>query len=666
MKPTVTLLLTVVAALGLGVHGAFAGPGPFDHLAAIGQKQQPKTKTLTYSGLLNAIDADKVASARISGDATRTHITVSLRNGKTADSAYLPSDTLVQQHLVAHHVPVAVTGPRALPFWIFAALPLALIAVGLAVILFVRRNGTARSSRHRGGLSAGTVRTYSSTVQFEDVAGCDEAVDEVREMVDFLREPERFARVGARFPSSVLLYGPPGTGKTLIAKALAGEAGVPFFGVSGSEFIEMYVGVGAKRIRDLFARARRCEGGAVVFFDEIDAIGRHRSSGVASGANDEREQTLNQLLVELDGFDTSSKVVVVAATNRLDILDKALLRPGRFGRQVPVDLPSKEGREAILMVHAEGKPLADDVDFSLLAESTAGLSGADLAEVVNEGAILAARADKTVITHRNLHDAVLRVLLGPEKRNAMLAEGELEIIAYHEAGHALAAELCPNHDKPLHATVRPRGRAGGFVYMGRTDRALEDADLIHERMVVALAGRAAEQIVFGKVSSGAANDLEQVNAIARQAVERFGLSPEVGQIISFNDRSQLSQEALGLVDRVVEQFVHAAYENALELLSEHVESLRKLAGLLITQKDLERVDILSAISTTSPGVKLQSGFGTRVDKTVHNARPRATRLSEPKTTRVIRPLRRGGGFRLRERLLGGAAVATAAGSQPDR
>jgi cell division protease FtsH len=338
---------------------------------------------------------------------------------------------------------------------------------------------------------------------------------------------------------------------------------------------------------------------------------------------------------------------------------------------VPVDLPSKAGREAILEVHATGKPLADDVDFALLAESTAGLSGADLAEVVNEGAILAARAHQTVVTYRNLHDAVLRVLVGPEKRNAMLAEGELEIIAYHEAGHALAAELCPNHDKPLHATVRPRGRAGGFVYMSRTDRALEDADLIHERMVVALAGRAAEQTIFGKVSSGAANDLEQVNGIARQAVERLGLSPEVGQIISFNDRSQLSQEALGLVDRVVERFVHAAYEDALALLSENVESLERIAALLISQKDLERVDILSAISSPASSVKLQSGFGTRVERApaARKAEREQTRVTGAEPVRVVRRGVRGpGGFGLRERLLGGAraAVAAAVTSQSER
>jgi cell division protease FtsH len=641
------------------VPAAFAGPVGIAHK----QPSKPSAKTLTYSELLNTIDANKVGSARISGDATRTQITVVLRNGTTSVSSYLPSDTLVQQHLVEHHVSVRVAGPRS-RFWMNLLPPLAVVILTLAAaFLLLRRGGRVPMRGRRGGLSASPVRTYSSTVRFEDVAGCDEAVDEVREMVDFLREPERFARVGARIPSSVLLYGPPGTGKTLIAKALAGEAGVPFFAASGSEFIEMYVGVGAKRIRDLFARARRCEGGAVVFFDEIDAIGRHRSSGAAPGGNDEREQTLNQLLVELDGFDTSSKVVVVAATNRLDILDKALLRPGRFGRQVPVDLPSKSGREAILKVHAAGKPLADDVDFPLLAESTAGLSGADLAEVVNEGAILAARANRAVVTQRNLHDAVLRVLLGPEKRNAMLAEGELEIIAYHEAGHALAAELCPNHDKPLHATVRPRGRAGGFVYMGRADRALEDADLIHEKMVVALAGRAAEQIVFGKVSSGAANDLEQVNAIARQAVERLGLSPEVGQIISFNDRSQLSQEALGLVDRVVEQFVHAAYEDALELLSDNVESLQRLAELLMTQKDLERVDILSAISNTTPSVNLQSGFGTRVERVDAIDETEEGGALEPRPARVIHPMRGTGGFRLRERLLGGAAVATAVSSE---
>jgi cell division protease FtsH len=655
--------ITLIAALGIGAQGACAASTDI----ARTQRPHSSTKTLTYSGLLSAIDSNHVASARISADASRTHITVWLHDGSKAVSSYLPSDTLVQQHLVAHHVRVAVAGtPSAL--WAFLVPPLALGAIGLAAIFFfvLRRNGRARMTGGYAGLSTRTIRTYASTVRFEDVAGCDEAVDEVREMVDFLREPERFARVGARIPSSVLLYGPPGTGKTLIAKALAGEAGVPFFAVSASEFTEMYVGVGAKRIRDLFERARRCEGGAVIFVDEIDAIGRQRSGGSAPGVNDEREQTLNQLLVELDGFDTSTRVVVVAATNRLDILDKALLRPGRFGRQVPVDLPSKEGREAILRVHATGKPLAEEVDFTLLAESTAGLSGADLAEVVNEGAILAARANQTVITNRNLHDAVLRVLLGPEKRNAMLADGELEIIAYHEAGHALAAELCPNHDKPLHATVRQRGRAGGFVYMGRTDRALENADLIHERMVVALAGRAAEQIVFGNVSSGAANDLEQVNGIARQAVERLGLSPEVGQIISFNDRSQLSQEALGLVDRVVEQFVHAAYEDALELLSENVGSLQRLAELLITQKDLERVDILSAISSPTQSVKLQSGFGTRVEKAVEVDATEDAPAQEPKSTRVIRPMRGAGGFRLRKRFAGGAAVATAVSSKPQR
>src|SRR5262249_27480716 len=524
----------------------------------------------------------KVASARISSDSERTHITLTLRAGGKAVSSYLLSDSLVQQHLVAHHVRVSVAQPPGTNWKVIAPGILAVLIVLTAGAVVVTRRGVRRGATRRSGLSRGPIRSYASRVRFDDVAGCDEVVEELREIVEFLREPERFARVGARIPSSVLLYGPPGTGKTLIAKALAGEAGVPFFAASGSEFVEMYVGVGAKRIRELFARARRCEGGAVIFVDEIDAIGRHRSSGAAPGGNEEREQTLNQLLVELDGFDTSSKVVVVAATNRLDILDKALLRPGRFGRQVPVDLPSRDGREAILHVHAAGKPFASDVDLELLADSTAGLSGADLAEGVNEGAILAARADRPMITQRHLHDAVLRVLLGAQKRNAMLADGELEVIAYHEAGHALAAELCPNHDKPLHATVRPRGRAGGFVYMGRTDRALEDADLIHERMVVALAGRAAEQIVFGKVSSGAANDLEQVNAIARQAVERLGLSPEVGQIISFNDRSQLSQEALALVDRVVEQFVHAAYEDAIELLSGNVESLRRLGELLIT------------------------------------------------------------------------------------
>jgi cell division protease FtsH len=656
MFRTVVLVALAAALLGPAAEAASAAP------AHVGKAVATRSsKTFGYSDLLAAIDANKVASARITGDATRTQIAVTLRDGRTVSTSYLPTDTIVQQHLVSHHVPVTVTQPST-SWWLYAGPPLFFaIVFTLGLVFLVRRRGGQMRLPARGANQSRTIRTYTSSVRFADVAGCDEAVDEVREMVDFLREPERFARVGARIPSSVLLYGPPGTGKTLIAKALAGEAGVPFFAASGSEFMEMYVGVGAKRIRELFARARRCENGAVIFLDEIDAIGRHRSTGAAPGGNDEREQTLNQLLVELDGFDTSSRVVVVAATNRIDILDKALLRPGRFGRQVPVDLPSRVGREAILRVHANGKPLDDGVDFPLLADSTAGLAGADLAEVVNEGAILAARADQTVITHRNLHDAVLRVLLGPEKRNAMLAEGELEVIAYHEAGHALAAELCPNHDKPLHATIRPRGRAGGFVYMGRSDRALEDAELIHEQMVVALAGRAAEQVVFGKVSSGAANDLEQVNAIARRAVEKLGLSPEVGQIISVNDRTGLSQEALGLVDRVVEAFVHDAYEDALDLVAENEPSLRRLAELLISQKDLQRVDILSAISNT-PAVKLQSRLGTRVERSgAREERHGARRGDEP--VQVDRRVRDGGGFRLRD-LLGGAPVAAASVEQP--
>jgi cell division protease FtsH len=488
-----------------------------------------------------------------------------------------------------------------MPWWTYAAtagLLLAIAAMAVAIVMLQRRKTERPRPARRGARPAMSIRMYSSTVRFTDVAGCDEAIDEVREMVEFLQDPERFARVGARIPSSVLLYGPPGTGKTLIAKALAGEADVPFFATSGSEFVELYVGVGAKRVRELFARARACERGAVVFIDEIDAIGRQRSAGPATGANDEREQALNQLLVELDGFDTSNKVIVVAATNRIDVLDKALLRPGRFGRQVPVDLPSSDGREAILDVHVNGIPLADDVDLSGLAASTAGLSGADLAEVVNEGAIRAARANRETVTHGDLEDAVLRVLLGPEKRNASIAEGELETIAFHEAGHALAAELCPTHDKPLHATVRPRGRAAGFVYMGRADRALENAELIHERMVVALAGRAAEQLVFGKVSSGAANDLEQVNGIARQAVEKLGLSAELGPLVSHDDRRQHSQQALGAVDQAVERLVHSAYDDALTLVTENVDSLTRLARRLIEQQDLARVDILSAISGT--------------------------------------------------------------------
>ena len=418
--------------------------------------------------------------------------------------------------------------------------PLVFVAVILVVLALVRRRAAraggaaACSAVPNTSLRASAQLTAVPRERFGDIAGCDEAVEELAEVVDFLRHPERFELMGAKPPSGVILHGDPGTGKTLLAKALAGEAGVPFFATSGSDFVEKFVGVGASRVRELFERARSHEGGAVIFIDEIDAVARSRSAGEGNG---EREQTLNQILVELDGFSTSDRVICIAATNRLDVLDPALLRPGRFGRHIQVPLPAAAGRAAILKLHATGKPLAPDVDLDELAISMGGLSGAQLADAVNEAAIMAVRENALVIRRDHLREGYLRVLAGPKRRNAPIADGELEVIAAHEAGHVLCAEYGERYEKAQQVTVEPRGQAMGLAVYGQTDRALHDADYLHEALVATLGGRAAEQAVFGRVSSGAANDLQKATELARRAVEQFGFSPRLGQIVAGRRRS---------------------------------------------------------------------------------------------------------------------------------
>jgi cell division protease FtsH len=387
-----------------------------------------------------------------------------------------------------------------------------------------------------------------------------------------------------------MLHGEPGTGKTLLAKALAGEAGIPLYAASGSDFVEKYVGVGANRVRELFAQARAHPEGAVIFIDEIDAVGRTRSAG---HGNEEREQTLNQILVELDGFTTSNRIVCIAATNRLDVLDPALLRPGRFGRHVAVPLPAAEGRAAILAIHAAGKPLAADVDLDELAAGMGGLSGAQLAEVVNEAAIMAGRAGGCAIDRSHFREGYLRVLAGPKRRSVPIAEGELEVIACHEAGHVLCAELGERYEKAQQVTIEPRGQAMGLAVYGQHDRALHDADYLHEALIATVGGRAAEQIVFHRVSSGAANDLQKATELARHAVEELGFSPRLGQIVA--GRVPFSESTRAVVDSEIERMVADAYADALSLLSANRDQLDRLRAQLLEHAVLERVDILAAI-----------------------------------------------------------------------
>jgi cell division protease FtsH len=436
-------------------------------------------------------------------------------------------------------------------------------------------------------------------VTFADVAGVDEAKEELVEVVEFLREPEKFISLGARIPKGVLLVGPPGTGKTLLAKAVSGEAGVPFFSISGSEFVEMFVGVGASRVRDLFEQAKR-QSPCIVFVDEIDAVGRQRGAGLG-GSHDEREQTLNQMLVEMDGFDTDTNVIVVAATNRPDILDPALLRPGRFDRRVVLDRPDIRGREAILKVHVKGKPLAPDVDLSVLARSTPGFVGADLENLVNEAAILAARRNKKVITQAELEEAIERVIAGPERKSRLISEEEKRIIAYHEAGHAVVANALPEADPVHKVSITARGMAGGYTIMlPEEDRTLLPRKKLFAEMAGLLGGRASEEIVFDDITSGAANDLERVTRLARTMVTRLGMSDELGPMVygqkeeliflgrEIAEQRDYSEAVAQQIDKEVRRLVNEAYELAKSIIIRYRDKLDAVAQRLLEVETLSR------------------------------------------------------------------------------
>jgi len=434
-------------------------------------------------------------------------------------------------------------------------------------------------------------------VTFKDVAGLDEAIEELQEIKEYLKNPQKFLQMGARIPKGILLYGPPGTGKTLLARALAGEARVPFFSISGSEFVEMFVGVGASRVRDLFEQAKQ-NAPCIIFIDEIDAVGRMRGAGLGGG-HDEREQTLNQLLVEMDGFDVNDSIIVIAATNRPDILDPALLRPGRFDRHIVIDRPDLEGRKAILEVHTRDKPLADDVDLSVLARRTPGFTGADLANMVNEAAILAARHRKKKIDMQEFEEAIDRVLAGPEKRSRIISEREKEIIAYHEAGHALVAHILPNTNPVHKISIIPRGRALGYTLTLPTeDRYLVTKSELMDELAMMLAGRVAEEMVFGDVTTGASDDLERATKIARQMVTEYGMSERLGPLTFGHKNGEVflgrdlarepnySPEIAFEIDKEVRQIIDEAYNRAREILSENRSQLDRLARMLIEKETI--------------------------------------------------------------------------------
>jgi cell division protease FtsH len=478
-----------------------------------------------------------------------------------------------------------------------------IMLVGLLFYFFFRsaRGTTTQAfnfSKSRARLSQGN----KPNVTFADVAATDEAKQELQEMVDFLRAPQKFSALGARVPRGVLLVGPPGTGTTLLAKAVAGEANAPFYSISGSEFVEMFVGVGAARVRDLFEQAKR-NTPSIVFVDEIDAVGRHRGAGLGGG-HDEREQTLNQILAEMDGFDTNTNVIVVAATNRPDILDPALLRPGRFDRHIVIDSPDIQGRKAILEVHAKGKPLAEGVDLETIAKQTPGFSGADLANVVNEAALLAARRERKDIGLKELEDATDRVIAGPERKTRVMNHKEKEIIAYHESGHALVAKMLPNADPVHKISIIARGTMGGWTrFLPSEDRHLWTKSQFDDRLAVTMGGRAAEEIALSEVSTGAQNDLAEATKLARKMVTDFGMSDELGPR-TFGQRQELvflgreiseqrdySEKIARKIDDEVHNIIQRAYHTAKRIVSENKTKLKQIADQLILKETLEEADI---------------------------------------------------------------------------
>ena len=527
-------------------------------------------------------------------------------------SVYVGSDSLAE--LMAQHPDVTykidTTDSGVLETVLLSVVP-TLLLVGVFVFYMNRMSSQSDKTMSFARTRAKTAESERPKVKFSDVAGIEEAVEEIQEVKDFLSDPERYHKMGARIPRGVLLVGPPGTGKTLLAKAVAGEAGVPFFSISGSDFVEMFVGVGASRVRDLFKQAKEAAP-CIVFIDEIDAVGRQRGAGLGGG-HDEREQTLNQLLVEMDGFEDNSSVILIAATNRPDILDPALLRPGRFDRRVTVDRPDVRGREQILRVHAEGKPFDDDVDFERLAKVTPGFTGADLANLMNEAALLAARRQKALIGQEEVEEAMERVMAGPERKSRVITERERRVIAYHESGHALVGHVLENSD-PIHKiSIVSRGQALGYtMQVPEEDHFLETRDGMLDQIAVLLAGRAAEELFCDDVTTGASNDLERATKLARTMVTRYGMSEKLGAQVfgeaqhevflgrDYADHQDYSAETAKRIDDEVERIMREGHERARTVLDARRDQMDTMARVLLEQETVEGDDVDALLNNRWP------------------------------------------------------------------
>ena len=573
----------------------------------------PQTAAYKYSDILDYFQSQEVTGYRLNlgtGD-----MAIQLESGETigyqlpsVDLFYMDVRDSIQQYNEEHpdsKMVQDIIRPQETS-WLISLLPTLIMFAVLIIfwVVMMRRLGSSMGGDKQMNFGKAKIKQMSDEKRkttFADVAGADEEKEELREIVEFLKNPSKYNSLGARIPKGVLLVGPPGTGKTLLARAVAGEAGVPFFSISGSDFVEMFVGVGASRVRDLFDKAKKNHP-CIIFIDEIDAVGRQRGAGLGGG-HDEREQTLNQLLVEMDGFGANEGVIMIAATNRPDILDPALMRPGRFDRQVMVGYPDIKGREEILRVHAKGKPLAPDVVLSTIAKSTAGFTGADLENLLNEAALLAARKNHRAITMEEIEEATIKVVVGTEKKSRVMSEKEKKLTAYHEAGHALATYYCKTQDPVHQISIIPRGMAGGYtMHLPTEDRSYKSRDEMREELVVLLGGRVAEALVLDDISTGASNDIERATKIARAMVTKYGMSEKLGPITYGSDDSNpflgkemghisnYSEQTASEIDEEIQSIISTAYQKTEQILSDHIDELHRLAGVLYEKEKIDGVE----------------------------------------------------------------------------
>jgi len=569
---------------------------------------EPGIKSIPYSELLSNIQKGKVSELILTDrTATITLSGVEMKrpndDKRVSDIAsiyilYEDAGDAIREQMNAGKLKVETPAPQEMPWWL-SLLP-TLLTVGIFVLfwfVFMRQSQGGGKVMSFGKSNAKVNQNGDTQVTFQDVAGADEEKAELEEIVDFLRDSSKFIELGARIPKGVLLVGPPGTGKTLLAKAVAGEAKVPFFSISGSDFVEMFVGVGASRVRDLFEKAKK-NAPSIIFIDEIDAVGRHRGAGLGGG-HDEREQTLNQLLVEMDGFGVNEGIIIIAATNRPDILDPALLRPGRFDRQVVVNYPDVKGREAVLKVHCRKKPLASDVDLSVIAKTTSGFTGADLENLMNEAALLAAKQGKKKIEMADIENSIIKVIAGPEKRSKSVTDKEKRLVAYHEAGHAITHKLMPDCDPVHEISIIQRGRAGGYTLsLPSEDRNYISKQHMLDELVTLLGGRTAEKIVLGDISTGASNDIMRSTKIARDMVMKYGMSDVLGPMTfgsdndevflgrSYSQNRDYSEQVASEIDQEVRRIIDEAYKRCEAMLTEHREQLDRVAEALIEKEKL--------------------------------------------------------------------------------